>query len=47
MSFVDQRTFGGWMLADVVTVDGSDVPVPVAHIARDPLDPKFDRDARR
>ncbi len=43
LSFVDQRTFGGWMLADVVTVDGTDVPVPVAHLARDPLDPKFNR----
>jgi formamidopyrimidine-DNA glycosylase len=45
MSFVDQRTFGGWMLTDLVTVDGSEVPAPVAHIARDPLDPRFDRDA--
>ncbi|MCB0944142.1 MAG: bifunctional DNA-formamidopyrimidine glycosylase/DNA-(apurinic or apyrimidinic site) lyase [Mycobacterium sp.] len=45
LSFVDQRTFGGWQLADLVTVDGSRVPVPVAHIARDPLDPLFDRDA--
>ncbi len=45
LSFVDQRTFGGWMLADLVTVDGSDVPAPVAHIARDPLDPLFDRAA--
>lgn len=45
LSFVDQRTFGGWMLADLVTVDGSEVPEPVAHIARDPLDPLFDRDA--
>jgi formamidopyrimidine-DNA glycosylase len=44
LSFVDQRTFGGWMLADLVTVDGTDVPVPVAHLARDPLDPKFNRD---
>jgi formamidopyrimidine-DNA glycosylase len=44
LSFVDQRTFGGWMLADLVTVDGTDVPTPVAHLARDPLDPKFDRD---
>src|SRR3954464_12358345 len=44
LSFVDQRTFGGWMLADVVTVDGTEVPVPVAHLARDPLDPKFNRD---
>jgi len=45
LSFVDQRTFGGWMLAELVTVDGSEVPQPVAHIARDPLDPLFDRDA--
>jgi formamidopyrimidine-DNA glycosylase len=44
LSFVDQRTFGGWMLADMVTVDGTDVPVPVAHLARDPLDPRFDAD---
>src|ERR1700704_4285048 len=44
LSFVDQRTFGGWMLADMVTVDGSEVPAPVAHLARDPLDPKFNRD---
>ena len=44
LSFVDQRTFGGWQLADLVTVDGSRVPEPVAHIARDPLDPGFDRD---
>ncbi|MCV7441824.1 5-hydroxymethyluracil DNA glycosylase [Mycobacterium paraense] len=42
LSFADQRTFGGWMLADLVTVDGSVVPAPVAHLARDPLDPKFD-----
>jgi formamidopyrimidine-DNA glycosylase len=44
LSFVDQRTFGGWMLAEVVTVDGTDVPFPVAHLARDPLDPNFDRE---
>jgi formamidopyrimidine-DNA glycosylase len=44
LSFVDQRTFGGWMLAELVTVDGTDVPMPVAHLARDPLDPKFNRD---
>ncbi|MDA2893011.1 bifunctional DNA-formamidopyrimidine glycosylase/DNA-(apurinic or apyrimidinic site) lyase [Mycolicibacterium sp. BiH015] len=43
LSFVDQRTFGGWMLADLVDVDGTEVPTPVAHIARDPLDPLFDR----
>jgi formamidopyrimidine-DNA glycosylase len=45
LSFVDQRTFGGWQLTDLVDVDGSEVPQPVAHIARDPLDPRFDRDA--
>ena len=45
LSFADQRTFGGWMLADLVTVDGSVVPAPVAHLARDPLDPRFDADA--
>jgi formamidopyrimidine-DNA glycosylase len=42
LSFVDQRTFGGWLLADLVDVDGSVVPTPVAHLARDPLDPRFD-----
>ena len=45
VGFVDQRTFGGWQLTDLVTVDGSVVPVPVAHLARDPLDPRFDPDA--
>jgi len=45
LSFVDQRTFGGWMLAELVEVDSSVVPVPVAHLARDPLDPDFDADA--
>ncbi|ORA07558.1 DNA-formamidopyrimidine glycosylase [Mycobacterium arosiense] len=45
LSFADQRTFGGWMLADLLEVDGSVVPEPVAHLARDPLDPRFDPDA--
>lgn len=45
LSFADQRTFGGWLIADLVTVDGSVVPAPVAHLARDPLDPLFDADA--
>jgi formamidopyrimidine-DNA glycosylase len=45
LSFSDQRTFGGWMLAGLVEVDGSVVPAPVAHLARDPLDPRFDREA--
>ncbi|MBV9651533.1 MAG: bifunctional DNA-formamidopyrimidine glycosylase/DNA-(apurinic or apyrimidinic site) lyase [Pseudonocardiales bacterium] len=41
LRFIDQRTFGGLSVEDVV--DG--LPAPVAHIARDPLDPLFDRDA--
>jgi formamidopyrimidine-DNA glycosylase len=45
LSFVDQRTFGGWLLAEMVNADGSVVPAPVAHLARDPLDPRFDIDA--
>ncbi len=44
LRFVDQRTFGGLALVDLV--DGVDrVPVPVAHIGRDPLDPAFDEQA--
>ncbi|NUS42516.1 MAG: bifunctional DNA-formamidopyrimidine glycosylase/DNA-(apurinic or apyrimidinic site) lyase [Mycobacteriaceae bacterium] len=45
LRFVDQRTFGGWALAPVTVVEGTAVPVPVAHIARDPLDPLFDAEA--
>ena len=45
LSFVDQRTFGGWLLAELMTVDGSVVPTPVAHLARDPLDLRFDAGA--
>jgi len=44
LRFVDQRTFGGLALDDLVP-DGSPegrVPVTVAHIGRDPLDPRFD-----
>jgi formamidopyrimidine-DNA glycosylase len=42
LRFVDQRTFGGLMLVEL-TGDGPDaVPVPIAHIARDPMDPAFD-----
>ena len=40
LRFVDQRTFGGLSVEDLV--DG--VPTPVAHIARDPMDPDFDLD---
>jgi formamidopyrimidine-DNA glycosylase len=45
VSFVDQRTFGGWLLADLVTVADTVMPAPVAHLARDPLDPRFDVNA--
>ena len=45
IGFVDQRTFGGWQVSDLVTVDGSVLPVPVAHLARDPLDPCFDAES--
>ncbi|MFC9998166.1 bifunctional DNA-formamidopyrimidine glycosylase/DNA-(apurinic or apyrimidinic site) lyase [Nocardia sp. NPDC127526] len=44
LRFVDQRTFGGWQVSDLLEVDGTLVPEPVAHIARDPLDPLFDAD---
>ena len=48
LRFVDQRTFGGLMLDELVAADGpgrenaETVPSQVAHIARDPLDPRFD-----
>lgn len=42
LRFVDQRTFGGWAVAPLEVVDGTEVPEPVAHIARDPIDPLFD-----
>ena len=43
LRFVDQRTFGGIALDDLVDDGaGGAVPVTVAHIARDPLDPAFD-----
>ncbi|MFD3704555.1 bifunctional DNA-formamidopyrimidine glycosylase/DNA-(apurinic or apyrimidinic site) lyase [Nocardia sp. NPDC058658] len=45
LRFVDQRTFGGWALGELVEVNGTVVPDSVAHIARDPLDPLFDREA--
>ncbi|TWS25284.1 bifunctional DNA-formamidopyrimidine glycosylase/DNA-(apurinic or apyrimidinic site) lyase [Tsukamurella sputi] len=45
LRFVDQRTFGGWAVDPLVQADGALVPASVAHIARDPLDPLFDRDA--
>ncbi|MEE2033967.1 bifunctional DNA-formamidopyrimidine glycosylase/DNA-(apurinic or apyrimidinic site) lyase [Rhodococcus chondri] len=42
LRFVDQRTFGGWTLAPLVEVDGDRLPLTVAHIARDPMDSRFD-----
>lgn len=42
LRFVDQRTFGGLALTDLVEVDGTLVPSTIAHIARDPMDPAFD-----
>jgi formamidopyrimidine-DNA glycosylase len=45
LSFVDQRTFGGWMLSEMVEADSSMLPVAVAHLARDPLDALFDPDS--
>ncbi|NMD56353.1 MULTISPECIES: bifunctional DNA-formamidopyrimidine glycosylase/DNA-(apurinic or apyrimidinic site) lyase [Tsukamurella] len=45
LRFVDQRTFGGWAVDPLEEVAGTFVPASVAHIARDPLDPLFDRDA--
>ena len=41
LRFVDQRTFGGMAVA----VGGASLPAPIAHIARDPLDPLFDDEA--
>ena len=41
LRFIDQRTFGGLSVEEVV----AGLPTSVAHIARDPMDPCFDRDA--
>lgn len=43
LRFVDQRTFGGLTATDVTGPDA--LPVPVAHIGRDPMDPAFDAEA--
>jgi formamidopyrimidine-DNA glycosylase len=37
VDFLDQRTFGGMSFAP----GGADLPLEIAHIARDPLDPDF------
>jgi formamidopyrimidine-DNA glycosylase len=53
LRFVDQRTFGGLSLHPLVpasaggpsdTVGGGLLPAPIAHIARDPMDPAFSLD---
>jgi formamidopyrimidine-DNA glycosylase len=41
LRFVDQRTFGGFLVDDLVTVDGTRLPSAIAHIGRDPMDPDF------
>jgi formamidopyrimidine-DNA glycosylase len=42
LRFVDQRTFGGLSVEDVVEATGGALPAPIAHIARDPFDPEYD-----
>nr|WP_277626306.1 bifunctional DNA-formamidopyrimidine glycosylase/DNA-(apurinic or apyrimidinic site) lyase [Arsenicicoccus piscis] len=44
LRFVDQRTFGGLALTDLVLGRGGrEVPQPVAHIAPDPLETVYDQ----
>src|SRR5699024_4519708 len=47
LRFVDQRTFGGLQLVDLVADHHGAglVPIVVAHIAPDPLEPVFDQTA--
>ncbi|MFF7995177.1 bifunctional DNA-formamidopyrimidine glycosylase/DNA-(apurinic or apyrimidinic site) lyase [Kitasatospora xanthocidica] len=42
LRFVDQRTFGGLAVEEAEEADPEGTPVSIAHIARDPLDPRFD-----
>ncbi len=47
LRFVDQRTFGGWQVAELVPAGsagagGRVVPEPVAHIAPDPFEADYD-----
>ncbi|MEU3496007.1 bifunctional DNA-formamidopyrimidine glycosylase/DNA-(apurinic or apyrimidinic site) lyase [Kitasatospora cineracea] len=42
LRFVDQRTFGGLAVEEAEADDPEATPVSLAHIARDPLDPRFD-----
>ncbi|MFF2077054.1 bifunctional DNA-formamidopyrimidine glycosylase/DNA-(apurinic or apyrimidinic site) lyase [Kitasatospora sp. NPDC058162] len=41
LRFVDQRTFGG-LAVEEAEEDAEGTPLSIAHIARDPLDPRFD-----
>ena len=46
LRFVDQRTFGGLSVEELVDSPAVGlVPEPIAHIARDPLEAKFDQAA--
>jgi formamidopyrimidine-DNA glycosylase len=46
LRFVDQRTFGGLSVHPLAPGRGDELlPAPIAHIARDPMDPAFDLDA--
>jgi formamidopyrimidine-DNA glycosylase len=45
--FADQRTFGSLAVDALLDDGGSPIPTQVAHIARDPLDEKFDDAAFR
>jgi formamidopyrimidine-DNA glycosylase len=42
LRFVDQRTFGGLTVHPAEPGDPQATPLAIAHIARDPLDPRFD-----
>lgn len=42
LRFVDQRTFGGLAVEEAEDDDPEGTPVSIAHIARDPLDARFD-----
>ncbi|MFC7402667.1 bifunctional DNA-formamidopyrimidine glycosylase/DNA-(apurinic or apyrimidinic site) lyase [Citricoccus sp. GCM10030269] len=48
LRFVDQRIFGGMFLAPLIPATDhpeQSLPAPVAHVARDPLDPWFEPEA--
>ncbi|WP_042392351.1 bifunctional DNA-formamidopyrimidine glycosylase/DNA-(apurinic or apyrimidinic site) lyase [Streptacidiphilus carbonis] len=45
LRFVDQRTFGGLAVEDADPSDPESAPLSLAHIARDPMDPRFDDNA--